>query len=150
MKLKYCPVCAQNGDCGYFENLTGCEPGWGIHDSPICFKCNGILEDTLLSDMEADVIMLSVDDFQFLKSMVELKENDIIEYAIRYQELLNSQLRKGRAERDARNIPKCPTCNSTNIEKISTASKVAGAVAVGILSSNVRNTFKCKNCGYKW
>ena len=48
------------------------------------------------------------------------------------------------------NIPKCPTCGSTNIEKISTGSKMVGAAMLGILSSDVRNTMHCKNCGAKW
>lgn len=46
--------------------------------------------------------------------------------------------------------PRCPTCGSTNIQKISLASKAVGGYMFGILSSNVRNTFKCNNCGYKW
>lgn len=46
--------------------------------------------------------------------------------------------------------PKCPTCGSTNIEKISTTSKVVGATMFGLLSKTARSQFKCKNCGYKW
>lgn len=46
--------------------------------------------------------------------------------------------------------PRCPTCNSKNITKISLSSKAVGAVTLGILSSNVRKTFKCNSCGYKW
>lgn len=49
-----------------------------------------------------------------------------------------------------RNIPRCPTCGSSRIEKISVGSKVAGAAMIGIFSSNIRKTYKCKNCGYKW
>ncbi len=48
------------------------------------------------------------------------------------------------------NIPKCPTCNSTNIEKISTASKAAGFITVGVFSKSFGKTFHCKNCGYRW
>lgn len=48
------------------------------------------------------------------------------------------------------NTPKCPTCGSTNIEKISTAKKAVGFVAVGVFSSNFGKTMHCKNCGYKW
>ena len=48
------------------------------------------------------------------------------------------------------NIPKCPTCGSTNIEKISTSKKVGGAMLFGLFSSDVRNTMHCKNCGAKW
>lgn len=48
------------------------------------------------------------------------------------------------------NIPKCPTCSSTNIRKISTTRKVAGAIGFGLLSKTAKSQFECKNCGYKW
>lgn len=48
------------------------------------------------------------------------------------------------------NVPKCPTCNSTNIQKISTAKKATGFALVGVFSSNFGKTMECKNCGYKW
>lgn len=48
------------------------------------------------------------------------------------------------------NIPKCPTCGSTNIEKISLTKKALGGVMFGLFSSDVRNTMRCKNCGAKW
>ena len=44
----------------------------------------------------------------------------------------------------------CPTCGSKNIQKISLASKAIGGYMFGIFSSNIRNTFKCNDCGYKW
>lgn len=46
--------------------------------------------------------------------------------------------------------PKCPTCSSTNISKISTTSKVAGAAFFGLFSKTAKSQFKCNNCGYKW
>ena len=48
------------------------------------------------------------------------------------------------------NTPKCPTCGSTNIEKISAGKKAIGFVAVGVFSSNFGKTMHCKNCDYKW
>lgn len=48
------------------------------------------------------------------------------------------------------NTPKCPTCGSTNVNKISTAKKAAGFLTVGVFSSNLGKTMECKNCGYKW
>lgn len=48
------------------------------------------------------------------------------------------------------NIPKCPTCGSTNIKKISTSAKAVGAIAFGLLSKTARSQFKCGSCGYKW
>lgn len=48
------------------------------------------------------------------------------------------------------NKPKCPTCNSTNVKKISTMSKVTGATMFGLFSKTARSQFQCNNCGYKW
>lgn len=48
------------------------------------------------------------------------------------------------------NQPKCPTCGSINIEKISIKQKAVGGVLFGLFSSNVRKTMHCKNCGFKW
>jgi predicted RNA-binding Zn-ribbon protein involved in translation (DUF1610 family) len=49
------------------------------------------------------------------------------------------------------NVPTCPTCGSTNVEKISTSSKVGAAVLVGIFAlGKISKTFKCNNCGYQW
>ena len=50
----------------------------------------------------------------------------------------------------AKNVPHCPTCGSTNVAKISLGAKAAGGVMFGIFSSNVRKSYKCNNCGYKW
>lgn len=46
--------------------------------------------------------------------------------------------------------PKCPTCSSTNIQKISDLSKATHALAFGLFSKTARSQFCCKDCGYKW
>ena len=48
------------------------------------------------------------------------------------------------------NTPKCPTCGSTNVHKISTGMKALGFITVGIFSSNFGKTMECKQCGYKF
>lgn len=48
------------------------------------------------------------------------------------------------------NIPKCPTCQSANIKKISITQKAIHGVAFGILSKTAYSQFECCNCGYKW
>ena len=47
-------------------------------------------------------------------------------------------------------VPKCPTCGSLNVEKISTGKKIFGGAMFGLFSSDIRNTMHCKNCGAKW
>lgn len=46
--------------------------------------------------------------------------------------------------------PKCPTCQSTNIQRISTTSKMFDIMLVGHFSRAARSQFKCNNCGYMW
>lgn len=48
------------------------------------------------------------------------------------------------------NVPKCPTCGSTNVQKLSTTSKVVSLGLLGLASKTVGKTYKCKNCGYHW
>ena len=48
------------------------------------------------------------------------------------------------------NTPKCPTCQSTNIKKISTTSKAVSVGLFGLFSQKVKKQFCCGNCGYEW
>jgi hypothetical protein len=46
---------------------------------------------------------------------------------------------------------KCPNCNSTNTEKISSASKVGSAIVFGVFAvGKLTKTYQCNKCGYKW
>lgn len=47
-------------------------------------------------------------------------------------------------------MPKCPTCGSTNISKISDTKRFVTTGLFGLASSNIGKTMECKNCGYKW
>lgn len=47
-------------------------------------------------------------------------------------------------------VPKCPTCGSTNIRKMSGVERGASISAFGIFSKKINKTFKCGNCGYTW
>lgn len=69
-----------------------------------------------------------------------------------YQDLYDAMCEHNVKSREAReaSMPKCPTCGSTNIEKISLTKKALGGAMFGILSSDVRKTMHCKKCGYKW
>ena len=45
-----------------------------------------------------------------------------------------------------KNIPKCPTCDSINIKKISTTSKAVNAALFGLFGTKRRKQFYCNNC----
>lgn len=48
------------------------------------------------------------------------------------------------------NIPKCPTCGSTNVKKLSDIKKATHALTFGLFSATARSQFECLNCHYKW
>ena len=62
----------------------------------------------------------------------------------------STQLSKPAQATQPQNIPHCPTCNSTNIKKISAASKAGGMFMFGIFSKTAKSQFQCNDCGYKW
>lgn len=52
--------------------------------------------------------------------------------------------------KESSNIPKCPTCSSTDIQKIGGMERVGSVAMLGIFSKKINKSFKCKSCGYTW
>lgn len=85
------------------------------------------------------------DEEKFNKRIIEEKQivkNRSDELHSRFIQKINSNSNS--------NTPKCPTCGSTKISKISVTSKVAGAAMFGFFSKTAKSQFRCSNCGYKW
>lgn len=130
---KFCKNCYKNNKGSFFPFLHD--------DTSICPDCHSEgLVDSALTGMEIITLGEITHDDKFIKAMDDLKRKDIIEFESRM-----AQFRK-----QEENAPKCPTCGSTNIEKISVGKKVVGGAMFGLFSSNVRKSMHCKNCGYKW
>lgn len=51
---------------------------------------------------------------------------------------------------DYENLPKCPTCSSIKIRKISVTSKAASVAMWGVLSRKVHKQWHCDTCGSEW
>lgn len=111
-------------------------------------NCGGIMCDTGLKFDEANIIRKISSDNELLNAMIELKKNDIIEYNLKMSQF-RTQVNQQKQQQES-NTPKCPTCGSTNIEKISLTKKAFGGAMFGLFSSDVRNSMHCKNCGAKW
>ena len=47
--------------------------------------------------------------------------------------------------------PRCPTCRSSNVHKISAASKIGSAVMIGIFAlGKIGKTYQCNDCKCRW
>lgn len=113
---------------------------------PCCHSKNSFFEKYIM-----DIKRISTDE-SFIIEMTELYKNDPIEYQLKIQQFKTQiqQQKQTQSIQQKSSIPHCPTCNSTNIQKISGLSK-AGSVAIwGLLSRKVHKQWHCNNCGSEW
>lgn len=57
---------------------------------------------------------------------------------------------KEKEAQEAQCIPKCPTCSSANLKKISAGAKAKNTLVFGVFGTKRNKTFHCNNCGYEW
>ena len=106
---------------------------------------------------------LDVLDFLITNEQKELLREEFVKTSPEFDEYLfehrDEILAKKSAEFDAKmehgkailaGLPKCPTCSSTNIQKIGIGERAASVYMLGIFSRKINKSFKCKNCGYTW
>lgn len=88
---------------------------------------------------KVNVYKLAENDFEtYQKETAKRQDEERLRYVNEIQQKMNTMV-------------KCPTCGSTNVEKISGASKVGKTVTFGVLAAgSISKTFHCKNCGYRW
>lgn len=139
--VRYCPK------CGNIEM-------WQPELVPVCEYCKSELIAT-------EYILKDVIEHGDVKPEIR---KAIFEKYIKDNPMYSEEAVKQREEKEYRNRlnmpsfykskevnkPKCPTCGSTNIRKISTGKKAIGFAAVGIFSSNFGKTYECLQCKYKW
>lgn len=104
-----------------------------------------IIEECVKSSPEFDEYLFNNWDRIKAQKSAEYERDLAIGDAIRQGADVKTAFRNGE-----QNIPKCPTCGSTNIQKISTTRRLVTTGLFGLASSNVGKTMLCKNCGYKW
>ena len=78
--------------------------------------------------------------------------NDIDEIHKQIREKAIYELHEGRRKRAEENLPKCPTCSSTNIRHISSTERGVNAVMFGFFGNKRKCQFEClnPNCKYRW
>lgn len=112
--------------------------------------CGGIMLDTGMKFDEYLIISKISQDRTFLNAMINLKEKDPIEFQLKMSQFKTQvqQQESNRVQMDIR--PKCPTCGSTDLSKVSTMSKAGSVIMFGLLSQKVKKTWHCNKCKYEW
>lgn len=145
---KFCNICEQR------NNPPKC-PGFlvGWEDSPIT-ECPFCKNKSLITYNISDDDILIMGDISkdkiFFQSMLKLKEENPIEYQLKISQFKANIAQQKSSKPINDNKPKCPTCGSTNIEKIGGIERGASVAMWGIFSKKINKSFKCKNCGYTW
>ncbi len=113
---------------------------------PICGANNWITED--------DETLSRVSNYNpaLLDAMRELKEKDVIEYELKMSQFRNqaNQMDAMRQQKREANRPRCPHCNSTNIQSIGTGERIGSIMMFGMFSKKMNKSFKCLDCKYTW
>lgn len=126
-------------------------------ESPIYLKCrfcNGKVIQIDKTGEEALFIMCKDENYleNFTKKYIgDTFSEEAYNHRLQMIKKENEASRRSRTiQQPTQNVPKCPTCGSTNIEKISGSKRWLTTGLFGLASSNVGKTMHCKNCGYKW
>jgi len=147
--IKFCQNCYETKWNKY--NTTGYY--YGFKDEIlICPHCN---KEMLIIDFPAldlRTLMCISDSKEFIDAMIELYNKDKIEYQLKMSQfkVQEAQILESKKQPQQQNTPKCPTCGSTNIKKISAGSRWLSTGMFGISSSKIGKSMECRNCGYKW
>lgn len=125
------------------------------YENPICIWCGN---DKYFIEYEYDLWdKKSYRNKQKFEQNLKLNPYYDLERARRAQEKMKninkiafSDRQRTYKENSTPNIPKCPTCGSTDIKDISTLNRMVSVGAFGLASDKIGKTKECKNCGYKW
>ena len=81
----------------------------------------------------------------------ELAKSDFEEYQKQVIKEQDDAAKRAELERIRQmNAPKCPHCNSTNIERITTVDRAVSIGMTGLASGKIGKQYKCKSCKHMW
>lgn len=143
-KFYYCPICGKTT----FPDTTICpccknyiRPHESLHDADYYYeKSVQLVGDKSYSRQ----ILL---DEEISKNPLYNPNTDVHNAELEFEKRKKEIFFPKAAES---NVPKCPTCGSTDIKSISTLKRAAHAYAFGLFSKTARSQFECRNCHYKW
>lgn len=164
--VKFCANCSENKNSlmadispqfeKFYAGFTVCFKQDSIKNDTKCPMCGkeGLIDSGITENDLNDIGLVSNYNRQLLESMIKLHNKDIIEYELKMTQFRTQyeqqQSLKQTQVQQSNNRPKCPTCGSTNIQKISATRKAMGAIGFGLFSKTARSQYECLDCKYKW
>ena len=127
------------------------------YNKPNVNKMNIVNKILSSQDKKTFYYYIHINDFSSAKNIINKYCNcndeefhSILELYIEEYSKDPEIIRVNKEAQELLNKPHCPTCNSTNIKKISGLSKAGSVAMFGIFSQKVKKQMHCNNCGYEW
>ena len=141
--IKFCQTCKNNNyiDPGGANGYYWC---W-LDSVEVCEVCGTNFINIDFPAIDLKVIIQISQDLSFIESMIQLQQDNIIEYESRMSQFRTQVQQQENSRAQAANTVKCPRCGSTNI----TAGQRGFSLLTGFVGSG-RTVNRCANCGHKW
>lgn len=153
-KLVICTECIKNFSNDNNDLVYGYKGYYTILLPPqnmICNKCGNKLVQTNITISDFSIIQKISKNRDFIQAMIDLHDKDIVEYELKMSQFrIQAEQQKNTKKSQHDNVPKCPTCGSTNIRKIGTGERAVSILGLGLFSKKINKTWKCNNCGHTW
>ena len=150
-QVYFCPT------CGY---ITWDSVLTGPAIEKKCLFCGADLQGT---GKDHDFFWKRSDDKQECRRLLKRLEETVREEYVYNNPLFDKEKYEAREQADREriarnkaglnpldNLPKCPTCGSTNLSRLSGVGMITMFGGFGVTDGNAGKTFKCNNCGYRW
>lgn len=138
--VRYCPFC----DTYHKETEVRCFICYRYTESDLIwgFKTKRGKEKWLEKNKNSDQEFFDNFAQKFSEEQLQQKKEESIDFDKRYRAYMAG-------DRPVY-TPRCPTCHSPNIHKVSTTAKLVDAAVWGLLARKPRVQFHCDDCGYEW
>ena len=115
-----------------------------------CLHCQKEYEKEMFCP-ECGRMLVDDNTFDYERNETNLK-NHMKEELVKEKQRIQQEQEKIRQQDKETNIPKCPTCGSTNIRHISSTERGVNAVMFGFFGNKRKCQFEClnPNCRYRW
>ena len=150
-QVYFCPV------CGYVTDEKRLSV---MHIEKKCLSCGASLQST---DKDREFFWKRSNKKEELKRLIMRLEETVREEYVYSNPLFDKEKYEAREQADREriernkaglnpldNLPKCPTCGSTNLSRLSGVGMITMFGGFGVTDGNAGKTFQCNNCGYRW
>lgn len=153
-RVMYCPNCKKNNrthNSSMYVTSAAYYSAYINKEEQTCQYCGCNLLPMNIDVFEFGTIVDISGDPSFIEAMDDLKQKDPIEFQLKMSQFKTQlQQQESSKQTEEANQPHCPTCGSTDIQKISGTKRWLSTGLFGLASSDIGKSMCCKKCGYKW